>query len=124
MAPDISCGWLGAEDMKGHGCELNPRFIETLRADGFHIVTELNHSISQYDAVLMFQVLEHLIDPYAVLKSLVRSYSAWRRYCPLYTHHAVLRVFCSPSFCAPAAPSVDADRSSIQLSRRKVRPRV
>jgi SAM-dependent methyltransferase len=56
---------------EGHGCELNPRFIETLREDGFHIVTELNHSISQYDAVLMFQVLEHLTDPYAVLKSLV-----------------------------------------------------
>jgi SAM-dependent methyltransferase len=56
---------------KGHGCELNPQFVDTLRAEGFHVVSELDLDGTPYDALVMFQVLEHLIDPYSFLKSIV-----------------------------------------------------
>ncbi len=56
---------------EGHGCEMNPRHLETLRGEGFHIFTELDHAVSQYDALLMFQVLEHLLDPCSFLKSVL-----------------------------------------------------
>ncbi len=56
---------------EGHGCEFNPQFIETLRKDGFHIITELSGNETRYDALFMFQVLEHLKDPYSFLASLL-----------------------------------------------------
>jgi SAM-dependent methyltransferase len=55
---------------EGHGSELNERHIEALRAEGFSIVSDL-HNLPTYDAVFMFQVLEHLPDPHAVLTSLL-----------------------------------------------------
>ncbi|MEP6958276.1 MAG: class I SAM-dependent methyltransferase [Nitrospirota bacterium] len=56
---------------EGHGCEMNPHSVETLRAEGFHILTDLDHGVSHYDAILMFQLLEHLLDPFSFLKSLL-----------------------------------------------------
>jgi SAM-dependent methyltransferase len=56
---------------EGHGCEMNPRCVEALRSEGFYIRTQLDHSVALYDALLMFQVLEHLTDPYSFLKSLI-----------------------------------------------------
>lgn len=56
---------------EGHGCEMNPQHLETLRGEGFHIFTDPDHAVSQYDALFMFQVLEHLVDPYGYLKTLL-----------------------------------------------------
>jgi len=56
---------------EGHGYEINPHSLESLRADGFHILTDLDHGVPQYDIILMFQVLEHLSDPCSSLKALL-----------------------------------------------------
>lgn len=47
---------------------MNPQTIKALREDQFHIITELDGDMPQYDALFMFQVLEHLLDPYSFLK--------------------------------------------------------
>ena len=56
---------------EGHGCEMNPQSVETLRSEGFKIFSELDEHLPKYNALLMFQVLEHLVDPYSFLKSLI-----------------------------------------------------
>ena len=56
---------------EGHGSELERQHVDSLRAEGFCILTELERGLSQYDALFMFQVLEHLVDPYSFLKSLM-----------------------------------------------------
>jgi SAM-dependent methyltransferase len=56
---------------EGHGSELERRHVDSLRGEGFCILTELERGLSQYDAVFMFQVLEHLADPYVFLKLLI-----------------------------------------------------
>lgn len=56
---------------EGDGCDLNPRHLATLRAEGFRIFSGLEQTASEYDALVMFQVLEHLVDPYSFLKALL-----------------------------------------------------
>ena len=57
----------------GHGSELNPQSIERLSASGFQVMTDLARDLAdrQYDALIMFQVLEHVLDPYTFLASLL-----------------------------------------------------
>ena len=57
----------------GHGSELNPQSIERLSASGFQVVTDLARDLAdrQYDALVMFQVLEHILDPHKFLASLL-----------------------------------------------------
>jgi len=58
---------------EGHGSEINARSIETLKSQGFQVSTALDRDIQerQYDAVVMFQVLEHLVDPFSFVKSII-----------------------------------------------------
>jgi SAM-dependent methyltransferase len=58
---------------EGHGSEINPRSIETLKSQGFQVLTDLERDIQEreYDALVMFQLLEHLLDPFSFLKSII-----------------------------------------------------
>ncbi|MBX3348438.1 MAG: class I SAM-dependent methyltransferase [Nitrospira sp.] len=60
----------GAE---GHGCEMNLRSVAVLRNEGFRIFTDLEQCSERYDAILMFQVLEHVVDPFAFLQAVRRN---------------------------------------------------
>jgi len=55
----------------GTGSELNPRSIERLKAAGFDAMseTETRDHDRVFDALAMFQVLEHVDEPYAFLTS-------------------------------------------------------
>jgi SAM-dependent methyltransferase len=56
---------------EGHGYEIDPHVVETLKLQGFQMLTDLNQDLAEYDALLMFQVLEHLLDPSAFLESMI-----------------------------------------------------
>ena len=58
---------------EGHASELNPNSLERLRTSGFEVLTDLGQGLRgrQYDALIMFQVLEHLLDPFSFLTSLL-----------------------------------------------------
>jgi SAM-dependent methyltransferase len=58
----------------GTGSELNPQSIERVRTAGFEVLaaTDMAHHERSYDALVMFQVLEHLHEPYEFLASLLR----------------------------------------------------
>ncbi len=58
---------------EGHGSELNPDSVERLRSSGFEVITNFERDLGngEYDSLVMFQVLEHLPDPYSVLKTMI-----------------------------------------------------
>jgi SAM-dependent methyltransferase len=58
---------------EGYGNEINPHSVEVLRSQGFQVVTDLEENLHQYeyDALVMFQLLEHLLDPFSSLKSII-----------------------------------------------------
>lgn len=56
---------------EGHGFEMNPLHLDSLRRDGFHVLDKLDCNGSPYGALFMFQVLEHLVDPFSFLQTLL-----------------------------------------------------
>jgi SAM-dependent methyltransferase len=56
--------------IEGHGYEIEPESIRRLEAEGFRVVSDLKGPLGQYRAILLFQVLEHLLDPFDCLTSL------------------------------------------------------
>jgi SAM-dependent methyltransferase len=56
---------------EGHGSEINPRSLEILNSKGFQVLTDQDVQRREYDAVVMFQLLEHLLDPFSFMKSIV-----------------------------------------------------
>lgn len=74
---DVGCGdghfidLARARGLEGHGCEVNPRSLDVLQARGIPATATLHDGLGRYDVVVMFQVLEHLVDPCSVLQSLL-----------------------------------------------------
>jgi SAM-dependent methyltransferase len=58
-----------SQGYEGHGCEINPKSVEKLRAEGFAVLTDMNQASGKYDALILFQIIEHLIDPFTLLRS-------------------------------------------------------
>ena len=58
---------------EGHASEINPNSVERLKMSGFEVLTDLEQDLRGrwYDAIIMFQVLEHLLDPFAFLTLLL-----------------------------------------------------
>ena len=91
---------------EGHGCELNPRSVETLRSEGFKIFSDLDEHLPKYNALLMFQVLEHLVDPYSFLKSLIPHLKDGRLICILNSCNAIVRNMGQQPFSSTVTPSM------------------
>jgi SAM-dependent methyltransferase len=56
-----------------HASEINPNSVQRLKTSGFEVLTDLERDLRgrQYDALIMFQVLEHLLDPFSFLTALL-----------------------------------------------------
>jgi SAM-dependent methyltransferase len=66
---EIGCGSghflkrMRGEGLEGHGYDIEPDSVRSLQDQGFLIHSSLNGSLGMYDAIAMFQVLEHFADP-------------------------------------------------------------
>lgn len=59
------------QGLTGAGLEINPEAVAKLKSRGLEVRTELNERDGPYDAIVMFQLIEHLKDPFSYLTSIL-----------------------------------------------------